>query len=140
MPPQSAAAAPPAAEEIYTDYEELQEQEAEPLKELVPEGSDIPDWMAELSHESPAARDPEGAATAEPRGAQLDPLDELEQYEELAQGGDLSQRELDTLKVELAQRTGATEPVPWGPILLLGGLLLWSYARGGGRGRGRGWS
>jgi len=65
-------------------------------------------------------------------------LDELEQYEDLAQGGDLSQTELDTLKVQLAQRTGATQPVPWGPILLLGGLLLWNYTRGGPRGR-RGW-
>jgi hypothetical protein len=98
----------------------------------------VPDWWADTAYQSPAAENPEGASSMEPAGMQLDPLDELEQYEELAQGGDISQRELDTLKVELAQRTGATQSIPWGPIALFAGLLLWSYSRHG-AGPGRGW-
>ncbi len=117
----------------------LVEHESETLEELAPaESSDVPDWMVDTAYTSPAAVEPEGAGTREPAGAQVDPLDELEQYEELAQGGDISQRELDTLKVELAQRTGATSKVTWIPLVLLGGLVAWSLVRPGRVGR-RGW-
>lgn len=129
----------PAYSDVFPE-EGLYETEAEPLEELAPvETSDVPAWWADSAYQSPAAVDPEGAGTREPAGAQLDPLDELEQYEELAQGGDISQRELDTLKVELAQRTGATQRVPWVAIAGLGALLLWSYSSQSGRGGRGGW-
>jgi len=136
-PPPERPGTPPKASDMYpgeyTDYENLSEVESETTEELAPAtSSDIPDYYVDLWRDAPAATNPEGAATNEPPGAQLDPLDELEQYEELGQGGDLSQQELDTLKVELAQRTGATLPkVPVWPFLLFGGLLVWNYVRTG---------
>lgn len=124
----------------YTDYEDLHEQESETVEELAPAAtSDIPDYYSDMFTQSPAATNPEGAATNEPAGMQLDPLDELEQYEDLGQGGDLSQQEVDSLKVQLAQRTGATPNVPVWPLLLFGGLLLYSYARRGRSAGRRGW-
>ncbi len=121
----------PAYEDVYPG-EALYEQEAQPLEELAPAGtSDVPDWMTDTAYQSPAAEE----RAPVPR---LDPLDELEQYEELSQGGDISQRELDTLKVELAQRTGATPKVSWVPVVLLAGLVAWSLIRPGPVGR-RGW-
>jgi hypothetical protein len=137
-PATSSTPAMPAYADVFPE-EGIYETEAQPLEELAPvETSDVPDWWADTAYQSPAAENPEGASSMEPAGMQLDPLDELEQYEELAQGGDISQRELDTLKVELAQRTGATQSIPWGPIALFAGLLLWSYSRHG-AGPGRGW-
>lgn len=97
--------------------------------------SDVPDWMSDSATDSPAAQDPTDAATPEPAGDQSDPLDELDDYENLAAGGDISQQELNTLKVDLAQRTGATPSTNWIPLILLGGLLAMSLSIPGRRGR-----
>lgn len=99
------------------------------------EGQDVPDWMSDAATDSPAAQDPTDAATPEPAGDQSDPLDELDDYENLAAGGDISQQELNTLKVDLAQRTGATPSTNWIPLILLGGLLAMSLSIPGRRGR-----
>lgn len=123
----------------YVDYEDLDSQESQSVEDLAPPGSDIPDYYVDMWGASPAATNPEGAATNEPAGLQVDPLDELEQYEDLGQGGDLSQQEVDTLKVQLAQRTGATGNVPLWPLLLFGGLILWNAARPRRSAGRRGW-
>jgi len=76
----------------YVDYEDLHEQSPIGRGLGAQATSDIPDFYADLWAQSAAATDPEGAATREPPGMQLEIPRRARAVEDLAQGATFRNR------------------------------------------------
>jgi len=108
---------------------DLELVEAEPVEELLAPDSDVPDWLEDVFPGSPAASDPAYEA------APTDLYDELDMYDELGQGPNLSELELQRIQAEASGATAiaaARSAKPQDILLGIGALLAVAWLLKGG--------
>jgi len=110
---------------------DLELTEAEPVDELLAPDSDVPAWLEDVFPGSPAASDPaEG-------GGPTDLYDELDMYDELGQGPNLSELELQRIQNEARGPVVAT-PKARDVLFGIGAILAVAWLlKGGSPPRGR---